>query len=210
MQLFLPGPAGRLEAILWTPESGATPLAAAVVCHPHPVHGGTMHNNVVFRIARGLQSAGVAVLRFNFRGAGASEGAHDGRGGEEDDVAAALDHLARELPEVELWAAGFSFGARTVASLARRDPRIARLCLVAPPSKAFDCSFIRELTQPAYVLLAGQDPFGTPQDFRERVGALAATTEVDVIEGVDHFFRGATPELERRVRAWAERSVRRA
>ena len=81
MALFIQGPAGRLEAKLWSPPSGEAPRAAAVVCHPHPLYGGTMDNNVVFRVARGLQHAGLAVLRFNFRGAGASEGVHDGQGG---------------------------------------------------------------------------------------------------------------------------------
>jgi uncharacterized protein len=207
MQVFLPGPVGRLEAILWTPKDGAPARAAAVVCHPHPLGGGTMDNNVVFRTARGLQSAGLAVLRFNFRGTGASEGVHDGSGGEEEDVVAALDHFARELPALELWAAGFSFGARTVASLARREARIRRMCLVALPSKAYDCSFVREVRQPTYVLLAEHDQYGTPADFRERIGPLEANVEVDVVEGVEHFFRGRTPEVERRVRAWAERSL---
>lgn len=206
MALFIPGPVGRLEAILWTPPDGVAPRAAAVVCHPHPVHGGTMNNNVVFRTARGLQHAGLAVLRFNFRGAGASEGVHDGEGAEEEDVRAALDHLEREFPGLPLWGAGFSFGSRTVGSLARREPRIQRVLLVALPTRAFDCTFVREVRQPTYVLLAEHDEFGTPADFAERIGRLGNHVEIDVIEGVDHFFRGKTPELERRVRAWAERA----
>lgn len=207
MRFFIPGPAGRLEAQLWLPKDGATPRAAAVVCHPHPVAGGTMDNNVVFRTSRGLLSAGLAVLRFNFRSAGGSEGAHHGEGAEEQDVVAALDYLARELPGLPLWAGGFSFGSRTVGSLARREPRIARLCLVAPPTRVYDCSFLRELRQPSYVILAERDEFGTPADFLERVGPLGSHVEVEVIEGVEHFFRGKTPELEAHVRAWAERSL---
>src|SRR5262245_13610982 len=120
MELFIPGPAGRLEAILWAPK--VAPRAAAIVCHPHPLHGGTMHNNVVFRIARALQSCGLAVLRFNFRGAGASAGEHDGQGGEVEDARAALDHLASAHPGIPLWAAGFSFGARMAAALAMDEP----------------------------------------------------------------------------------------
>jgi len=134
MRFFIPGPVGRLEALLWMPKDGAAPRAAAVVCHPLPTAGGTMDNNVVFRIARGLQHAGLAVLRFNFRSAGASEGVHDGKGAEEGDVRAALDHLERGLPGLELWAAGFSFGARTVGSLARSEARIRRVALIAPPA----------------------------------------------------------------------------
>ncbi len=207
MTLFIPGPVGRLEAKLWSPPSGEAPLAAAVVCHPHPLFGGTMDNNVVFRVARGLQHAGLAVLRFNFRGAGASEGVHDGNGGEEGDVRAALDYLEREFPGLPLWAAGFSFGSRTVASLARTEPRIARVALIALPSKAFDCTFVREVRQPTFILLAEHDEFGTPRDFDERIGPLGNNFERDVIEGVEHFFRGQTPELERRVQAWARRSL---
>jgi alpha/beta superfamily hydrolase len=207
MALFIPGPVGRLEAKLWRPAGDLAPRAAAVVCHPHPLFGGTMDNNVVFRTARGLQHAGLAVLRFNFRGAGQSEGEHDGQGGEEGDVVAALDHLEREFPGVPLWAAGFSFGSRTVGSLARREARIQSVLLVALPSKAFDCTFVRELRQPTHILLAEHDEFGTPADFDARIGPLGNNFERDVIEGVDHFFRGKTPELERRVKAWAERSL---
>ncbi|MCC7014354.1 MAG: dienelactone hydrolase family protein [Planctomycetes bacterium] len=207
MRFFIAGPVGRLEAHLWLPNAGSLPRAAAVVCHPHPVAGGTMDNNVVFRTSRGLQSAGLAVLRFNFRSAGKSEGLHHGEGAEEDDVVAALEHLERAFPGLPLWAAGFSFGSRTVGSLARREPRIARVCLVAPPSRAYDCRFLREVRQPMYIQLAEHDEFGTPSDFRERVGDLGSNVELDVIPGVDHFFRGRTPELEARVRAWAERSL---
>jgi alpha/beta superfamily hydrolase len=206
MRAFIAGPAGRLETILWRPNEERAPRSAAVVCHPHPLGGGTMDNNVVFRIARGLRSAGTAVLRFNFRGVGQSEGRHHGEGGEEEDLAAALDHLEREVPGVPLWAGGFSFGARTAASRVRKEARVRRVFLVAVPSKAIDCRFVRELAQPTYVLLAGEDEFGTPADFRQRIGPLGPNFEVEVIEGVDHFFRGRTPEVEERLRAWAERS----
>jgi len=207
MALFIPGPAGRLEAILWQPSgahASTTPRAAAVVCHPHPLAGGTMHNNVVFRTARGLQAAGLAVLRFNFRGAGASEGLHDGAGAEEQDARAALDHLQREFPGIPLWAAGFSFGARTIASFARSEPRIERLLLVALPCRAYDCSFVAQLSMRTHLVLAGNDEYGTLRDLRERVPPLPSNIDVEEIGGVDHFFRGATPELERRIRTWAE------
>ncbi|HVS10258.1 MAG TPA: alpha/beta fold hydrolase [Planctomycetota bacterium] len=207
VSVFIPGPAGRLEASLWLPKDGSAPRAGAVVCHPHPLHGGTMHNNVVFRTARGLQTAGLAVLRFNFRGAGKSEGAHHGAGGEVEDAAAALDELERRFPELELWAAGFSFGARTAAALALRDERVARLLAVALPCRAYDCSFVREVRQSGLILLGERDDFGTLRDLRERVGDLPTNLEVDEIPLADHFFRRATPELERRVRRWAERAL---
>lgn len=207
MRFFIPGPVGRLEALQWLPKDGVAPRAAAVVCHPLPTAGGTMDNNVVFRVARGLQHAGLAVLRFNFRSAGASEGLHDGNGAEEADVTAALDHLAAAFPGLPLWAGGFSFGSRTVGSLARREPRIARVFLIAPPARAYDCRFLRDIPQPTLIVHAEHDQFGTPAEFDERVGALPAHFERLVIPGVEHFFRGKTPELEAIVRAWAERSL---
>ncbi|MFM7295637.1 MAG: alpha/beta hydrolase [Planctomycetota bacterium] len=207
MRFFIPGPVGRLEALLWMPKDGAAPRAAAVVCHPLPTAGGTMDNNVVFRIARGLQHAGLAVLRFNFRSAGASEGVHDGKGAEEGDVRAALDHLERGFPGLELWAAGFSFGSRTVGSLARSEARIRRVALIAPPAKAYDCRFVREIPQPTLIVHAEHDEFGTPGDFDASVGPLPAHFERIVIPGVEHFFRGANPELEATIKEWAERSL---
>ncbi len=211
MTLFIPGPAGRLESILWQPRvedgSESDPRAAALVCHPHPLGGGTMHNNIVFRIARALQRSGLSVLRINFRGAGESEGRHDGGRGEEEDARAALDWLARELPLVPLWAAGFSFGGRVLAALATSEPRIQRLICVALPCKAFDCSVIRRVRCPALCLMAGADGFGTLSDLRERIPDLPANVETDEIPGVDHFFKGATPELEARVRDYARRHV---
>ena len=207
MRFFIPGPVGRLEALLWMPKDGASPRAAAGVCHPLPTAGGTMDNNVVFRVARGLQHAGLAVLRFNFRSAGASEGVHDGKGAEEGDVRAALDHLEREFPGLDLWAGGFSFGSRTVGSLARSEPRIRRVALIAPPAKAYDCRFIREIPQPTLIVHAEHDEFGTPGDFDASVGPLPANFERIVIPGVEHFFRGATPELEATIKEWAERSL---
>src|ERR1700692_4302035 len=109
--LFLDGPAGRLEALLEEPED-ATPVEAALVCHPHPQHGGTMHNKVVYRIARGLRGTGAVVLRFNYRGVNLSEGAYDNGEGELDDARVALDYLRGRYPALPFTVAGFSFGSR--------------------------------------------------------------------------------------------------
>ena len=207
MDLLIPGPEGQLEATLWMPKDGAKPLAACAFCHPHPLGGGPMANNVVFRAARGLQNAGLAVLRFNFRGVGKSEGVHHGQGGEEEDLRAALDHLAKELPGTELWTGGFSFGARTAASYARRDPRIVRLVLVAIPVGAFDVSFLREVKLPGFVLMAEKDPYGTLETLQMRFPDLYAGLETDEVAGVDHFFQGKTTEVQERVRRYAERAL---
>jgi alpha/beta superfamily hydrolase len=209
MDLLIPGPVGDLEATLWMPKDPVEPRAACALCHPHPLHGGTMNNTVVFRTARGLQQAGLAVLRFNFRGVGRSQGTHDGQGGEEKDLEAALDHLEREMPGVELWAGGFSFGSRNAASHARRDARIARVILIALPVGAFDMSFLRELEKPGLVLMAGKDEYGTLDALRMRFPDLYPGLETEEVPDVNHYFQGATGEVQSRVRAYAERVLAR-
>lgn len=202
-----PGPAGTLEGLCGPAEvpgqPGAPARAAAILCHPNPAQGGTMHNTVVFRVAKGLRRAGVAVLRFNFRGVEGSEGQHDGHGLEEQDAQAALDFMASRHPDLPLWAGGFSFGARTVCGLAPRDARIQRALFIALPVAIYDCEPILKVTQPNLMLFAGDDDFGSSAIFVERFGVPAPHFEVQEIPGTDHFFRGKTPELEERVRVWA-------
>jgi alpha/beta superfamily hydrolase len=208
MHVFIPGPAGRLEAILWLPKGAhgeELPLrAAAVVCHPHPLFGGTLHNNVVFRTARGLQRAGVAVLRMNFRGVERSEGVHDGRGAEEEDARAALDWLEERFQGLALWGAGFSFGARTLLSLSSSEPRLARLVLIALPVEAFDCHGLLTVPCPTHVVMSRVDPYGSYDDLRARFPTLPPHVDVEALDGQDHFFRGKTPDLEASVRRHAE------
>src|SRR6187549_1533957 len=118
---------GRLEALHWAVPN---PRGAAIVCHPHPVHGGTMHNHVTYRLAQAWRDANVACVRFNFRGVGRSTGAHDEGRGEIDDARAALDWVAAQTPDVPLYASGFSFGARTALQLSRRDTRVQKVLVV--------------------------------------------------------------------------------
>ena len=166
-----------------------------------------MENNVVFRTARALQTAGLVVLRFNFRGTGESEGTHDGGPGEVEDARAALEWLGAQHPDLPLWAGGFSFGSRTTAALAAQDSRVACFVAVALPCLAFDCSVVLEVEQPGIVMMAGGDGFGTAAALAEMFPAWPGNLEVDEIPGVDHFFTGKTPELEARVRAWAGRML---
>ncbi|MFT5154097.1 MAG: alpha/beta superfamily hydrolase, partial [Planctomycetota bacterium] len=184
MKISFPGPAGALEGVLWAPTDGP-PTAAAVMCHPHPSHGGSMDSSVVFRAARGLHEAGLAVLRFNFRGVGASEGEHHGQGGpgsEEDDLGAALDYLQREYGRgIPLWAGGFSFGSRPTIGLAVRDARIQRVVLVALPILAYECSVAAELTTPGLAVMADKDTFGTATALRERFPELAQVLRIEEV-----------------------------
>ena len=207
MDLFIPGPVGRLEAVLWQPADKQAPRAAAVMCHPHPLFGGTMKTNALFRAARGLQNAGLAVLRFNFRGVEKSEGAHDGQGGEELDALAALDWIERELPGVPLWGGGYSFGARTMAALALRDGRIKRVVLVALPFRIYDCPPIDRLEQPGLILFGGNDEFGTRADLQARHPSLPPRLEVLEIAGADHHFRGKTPQVEDAIKKHARAAL---
>src|ERR1700736_1872689 len=123
----LSGLVGRLEAVLWTPSSPTAPLLAALVCHPHPLFGGTMHNKVVFQVAKSIDALGVPVLRFNFRGAGLSDGVHDRGIGERDDVLTALQFLIAEFPGVPLLVAGFSFGSIVGLRVGCQSPEVTQL-----------------------------------------------------------------------------------
>lgn len=166
-----------------------------------------MNSSVVFRAARGLELAGLQVLRFNFRGVGRSEGLHDGQGGEGEDLRAALDWLEQRSAGLELWAGGFSFGSRTAAALAVEEDRIARVVLVALPVLAFDCSFMNGMRKPGLVVMAEKDPYGTRSELVARFPSLHPGLEVVEIAGAGHFLEGATHDLQERVRAWAERTL---
>jgi alpha/beta superfamily hydrolase len=206
MEFFLDGPAGALEALHQTPE-GREPRAAALVCHPHPLHGGTLHNSIVFRTARALRGLDFAVLRFNFRGVGQSAGAHDGEGGEDEDARAAVDWLAERHPGLPLWGAGFSFGARTMARLARSEPRLERILLIALPIKTYSIVDIDRIEQPTYFLFGGRDEFGTRADFEAQYPRLPAHFVVEEEPLADHLYHGRTPLVEERVRGYAQRAL---
>ena len=167
---FIDGPAGRLEAMLWT-TAATEPVMAALVCHPHPLYGGTMHNKVVFQVARTLQSIGLPVLRFNFRSAGLSGGAHDEGRGEMEDVRAALDWLSAEFPALSLLLAGFSFGAWVGLQVGCRDSRVSELIGLGLPVNSTDLSYLRVCARPKLFVQGTHDQYGA----RDKVEALLAT-----------------------------------
>jgi alpha/beta superfamily hydrolase len=203
--LFLSGPAGRLEASLWMPARDAEALCA-VVCHPHPLYGGTLHNKVVFAAARALAGAGMPVLRFNFRGAGLSEGKHDSGRGEQDDVRAALDYLAGEYAGRPILLAGFSFGAWVGLRVGCGDDRVAELIGLGIPVNGSDLSYLLECTKPKLFLHGGRDPYGDIGKVRALVAQMPGPTRLVTVEGADHFFTGHLPRVGAAIREWiAER-----
>ncbi len=207
MTFFFPGPEGRLEGELWVPEGAEPPLACAAMAHPNPAASGTMKTTALFRACRGLQAAGCAVLRFNFRGVGQSEGVIEAGPREVEDLRAALDELERQFPATPRWTGGFSFGARTAAALATEPYNVERVVLIAMPVDAFDCSVIKDVRVPGYVMQAGEDEYGNLAALKRRFPELPLGLELDEIEGTDHFFRGKTQELEQRVRDYASRHL---
>ncbi|MGH9601257.1 MAG: alpha/beta hydrolase [Terriglobales bacterium] len=206
--LFLSGPAGRLEALLNTGASTAT--HAALVCHPHPVFGGTMHNKVVYHAAKTLNGFGFPVLRFNFRGAGLSEGQHDDGRGEAEDVRAALDWLHNEL-HLPILFAGFSFGAGVGLRVACADARVAAMIALGLPIAAagreYDYGFLRDCAKPKLFVSGTRDEF-CPRAELERVTANAAPPkEVVFVEGADHFFEGRLGEVQGKIEEWVRKTL---
>ena len=195
----LKGPAGRLEALLDTPAG--TPRAAVVFAHPHPQFGGTMHTKAVYQGTKGLTRIGCAVLRFNFRGVGHSEGTFDSGAGEMQDFIAALDHMAAKYPGVKLWAAGFSFGAWVALEVGATDDRVSVLVGVAPPVvtsvSGMEYTFPNTLesTKPKFFVQGEADEVCPLEGMWSFYGQLHEPKELAVIDGADHLFEGKTQEV---------------
>ncbi len=193
--LLLAGPAGRLEALLEEPEHQA-PLEAALVCHPHPLHGGTMHNKVVYRLARGLRKTGCVVLRFNYRGVNLSQGEYAHEIGETEDARTALRELQSRYPDLPVTAAGFSFGSRVALRLAAQEPAIQRVIAAGFPTRIADRAFLPDVRVPKYFVQSTNDLYGPRADFTLFYDALAAPKHLDWIEASDHFFHDALAAFE--------------
>jgi uncharacterized protein len=207
--LFLEGPVGRLEALL----NAGVPDApyAAIVCHPHPLFGGTLHNKVVFHAMKALNSFGFPVLRFNFRGAGLSQGQHDHGSGEVEDVRAALDWLDHEF-HLPLIFAGFSFGAAVGLRAACPDARVkAAIGLGLPVSpiddRTYDFSFLQDCAKPKLFVSGDRDQFGTPRQLEALVHGIAGAKKLVLIAGADHFFEGRLRELRAAIEQWVGEAV---
>jgi alpha/beta superfamily hydrolase len=199
----LMGPAGPLEAILDEPETPpAGGIHAAVVfAHPHPQFGGSMHTKAVYQGAKGLTRIGCAVLRFNFRGVGASAGAFDQGEGEMADFRAALDYMAARYPGARLWSAGFSFGSWVALETGSDDDRVSALIGISPPvatsASGMHYDFPRTLatTKPQFFVQGEEDDICTLQDMWAFYGKLSEPKDMVVIDGADHLFEGKTVEV---------------
>ena len=179
----------------------ANPKGGFVVCHPHPLYGGDMDNPVVIRVAEVAQAAGYATLRFNFRGAGTSEGVHDKGRGEQEDVRAAMAALATHLPAgSRVGVMGYSFGAAMAARATRPSVPEAPLGLIAPPLGMYDFDFLQ--TSPGRLLLvAGTADAYCPVEALHRLAAITSAEE-RIVEGADHFFFGKLYPLGEVIGAW--------
>jgi len=206
--LFLDGPAGRLEALLNAGEADAT--HAGLVCHPHPLFGGTMHNKVVFHAMKALRSFGFPVLRFNFRGTGLSAGKHDGRE-ETADVTAALQWLKQEFSLPVIFA-GFSFGAARGLRASCADPQVPLLISLGTPVEAEDrlysYKFLHTCNKPKLFLSGDHDQFGPHEALEEVVAHAADPKELVFIPG-DHFFEGHLNEMRMTLESWLQEQLTR-
>jgi uncharacterized protein len=207
--LMLDGPAGQLEALLNSGAENAT--HAALVCHPHPLFGGTMHNKVVFHAMKALNSFGFPVLRFNFRGTGLSHGEHDQGRGEIEDVRAALDWLDHEF-HMPLIFAGFSFGAAIGLGAACADDRVEALVGLGTPvapvdDRSYDLGFLRSCAKPKLFVSGSRDQFGPRAQLQTFVESVPEPKKLVVIESADHFFEGRLREMRETIEAWIKESV---
>jgi alpha/beta superfamily hydrolase len=201
--LFIPAEHGQLEAILKEPRSGPH-KGVALVLHPHPLGGGTMHNKVVFRAAAALNDAGLTTLRINFRGVGQSTGQHDEGRGERDDVRAGLDYLSEHYPNQHITLCGFSFGARVGLEVGIADARVRYLIGVGTPLDKYDFEFLQACRKPLLLVHGEHDEYGDVERVKQMSAELEQHTQVRlvVIPGADHFFENRLDELKHAITAW--------
>ena len=196
--LFLPGPAGRLETVIEEPEDQA-PREAVLICHPHPQFGGTMHNKVVYRMARGMRRAGAVAMRFNYRGVNMSEGTYDNGIGELEDARAALEFLRARYPDLPFSLAGFSFGSRIILKLGCEIPGAKRLIAVGFPAGDPASRALGACEIPRVFIQSTNDEFGPRDAMESYFASLEEPKELIWVEARDHFFAGALDEFEEAV-----------
>jgi len=194
-RVAISGPAGSLEALLeWDPEW--TPRQLAIVCHPHPLYGGTLHNKVVFRAAKAAIHLEVPVLRFNFRGVGQSEGEHADGIGERDDARAALDYLVRRFPQTPVSMMGFSFGSVVALAVGSADARVNSLVGIGLPVNSSDFHFLHPIRKPKLLVQGTRDTFGSQEKVEKLFSSLKEPKRLRLVEDADHFLTGKLAELQ--------------
>lgn len=200
--LLIPAAVGQLEAIL--KEPAIEPKGVALVCHPHPLGGGTMHNKVVFRAAAGLVDAGLVTLRFNFRGVGASDGAHDDGNGERQDVRDALNYLSENYPDLPITLAGFSFGSRFGTEVALEEEKVVRIISIGTAVDKYDFSYLKECRKPILFVQGDEDEFGSVENLNALVSMVAenADTKLVIFRNCGHFFDAHLPQLKNAIHDW--------
>jgi alpha/beta superfamily hydrolase len=189
----IPGAVGPLEALLDAPAS--EPRAAVVFAHPLPTHGGTMHTKVVFQSAKALARIGCVVLRFNFRGVGMSAGAWDNGRGELDDYKAGVAYMAATYPGVELWAAGFSFGAYVATTAGADDDRVCALIAIAPPVDKYEFASVKMSAKPKFIIHGERDELISLKLVRHFYAQLQEPKELIEIDRANHLFDGQAGEV---------------
>jgi len=201
--LFIPVAHGQLEAILKEPPTRQV-AGVALVLHPHPLGGGTMHNKVVFRAAAALNDAGLIALRINFRGVGQSTGEHDEGRGEQEDVRAGLNYLAKNYPEQQITLCGFSFGARVGLEVGMADDRVSRLIAIGAPVDKYDFSFLDDCHKPILFVHGEHDEYGNVSRLKQLVARISkhAKVELRIIKGAGHFFDTQLDELKQVITEW--------
>jgi len=195
--------AGRLEALYRDLQD---PAGIAVICHPHPLGGGTLHNKVVFRAARGLENANVATLRFNFRGVGTSGGKHEEGEGEQEDVAAAIEWAKRTHAGKKLIVGGFSFGAWVATRVACEMPEVDAMFMIGTPVNKYDFGYLRQCERPVLFLHGTEDEYGDVAKLEQLVQQMR-NAETIIVTGADHFFTKQLDAVDETMRSWAEEVI---
>ncbi len=193
-EFFLTGPVGRLECLADVPEADQARPAVAVLCHPHPLHGGTMRNKVVTIMERSLRELGLKTVRFNFRGTGESEGEFDDGEGELDDLLAVIDWARKTNPDDDLWLGGFSFGAY-VALKAARDLPVRQIITIAPPVERYGFDQLMPPNCPWLVVQGDEDEVVSPEAVFKWAEGLDQEANLVVMEGTGHFFHRRLMDL---------------
>ena len=205
-RLFLPGPVGKLEALLEF-DTAALPFAAALVCHPHPLYGGTMQNRVVYRAAKAASQAGLPALRFNFRSVEKSEGEFSDGIGKRDDTRAALDYLSGRFPGIPIVMMGFSFGAWVGLTVGSADARVLALVGVGLPTGSTDWTCLGGAAKPLLIVQGTGDIFGPRAEIEALFSTLREPKRLHWVEDTDHFFGNKLEEVQMAVRSFLQEFV---